>query len=424
MESVDGYKESFEESLQIAESYLADVTGPLILIGVTDDTVLREHFLAELRHRLNGAVELLEFQYTPRDYSLLEGAQAVAASHGDNGHRLAVSAIGLEALPTDKQSEAVKLLNAQRNRLGEARLAVSLWLNRKLYVEVANKSYDFYSWASHTIFLEPPSEWSREQRLDSMRRSYLRALVEQNRFVNMQGLAPVRGGNVVQMEMDDLFVPLRAEQKVKVHVFKIGVNSVVEYETVASYHQDVSSLMVPIHLKTSTHYLSLWGTGNLAEGRVFATTKDFESLLWTGNLAAGRTFGTKRDSEIEDALNKGTPFIYWHKRPHPEIKSIPIEIPELLQYSRAVILGDPGVGKTTLLRYLVYQLARPQVETIESNFLNQNQHLAGFLPVFVRIGLYAQYLQNNPAATIADFAPTGCQLLQLPLASICTPGRR
>jgi hypothetical protein len=212
------YAEPFEESIEIAQSYLSEINAPLILIGVTDDTELRRHFLAELRKGLGDRVDLRDFRYDPQNISLLEGALAVANPRNDvaNGHRVAISAVGLEALPRDKQSEAIKLLNAQRNRLGYAQLAVILWLNRSLYVEVANKSYDFYSCSTYTFFLEPPSDWSAEDRLASQRRSYLSALAIQNEYVNMQGLAPMRGGQIVQMRMDEIFIPLHVEQEVDI----------------------------------------------------------------------------------------------------------------------------------------------------------------------------------------------------------------
>ncbi len=122
------FDEPFEESLEIARSCLAEITAPQILIGVTDDTELRRYFLAELRERLGETVDLLDFRYDPQHISLLEGALAVVGPCEDkaNGHRVAVSAVGLEALPRDKQSEAIKLLNAQRNRLGYAHLVIIL----------------------------------------------------------------------------------------------------------------------------------------------------------------------------------------------------------------------------------------------------------------------------------------------------------
>src|SRR5262245_57447048 len=206
IEVVDSGIETFEESVEVARAYLTQTERPLILIGVSDDTTLRDHFIEELTRRLPDEITLRDFVFDRERLSLYEGAVEAAESAAG---RVIVCCTGLENLPRDKQSEAIKLLNAQRNRLGYTRLAVFLWLNQALYAEVANKSFDFYSWSSHTFFLEPPAEWDK---LASQRRSYLSALVAQNEYINMQGLAPMRGGQIVQMRMDEIFVQLRAEQ--------------------------------------------------------------------------------------------------------------------------------------------------------------------------------------------------------------------
>jgi hypothetical protein len=376
------YKESFEESLEIARNYLADINAPLILIGVTDDTFLREHFLTELRKRLGERVDLLDFRYDPQRLSLIEGALAVINSDGAeaNGHRLAVSATGLETLTRDKQSEAIKLLNAQRNSLGYAKLIILLWLNHALYTEVARKSYDFYSCSSYTFFLDPPSDWNPEEKLASQRRSYLQAVVNQNEYVNLAGLAPMRGGQIVQMRMDEIFVPLRVEHEVE------------------SEPQFIPEASLKRRSKSRA------GRRELDEEEEAALDEEEEAALRESFRLAPR-----------------------------ERESVAVEITELLKEKRAVALGDPGAGKTTLLRYVAYRLAKSLLSgggreservgtpALPGEVADQTgtpalpSEVAGRLPVYVRIGLYAQHLQNNPDIEIADFAPLGCQMLQTPL---------
>jgi len=350
------YTEPFEESLEIVRSCLTDVDAPQILIGVTENTELRDHFLAELRKKLDGNVDLLDFRYDPQHLSLLEGASASAHRNSDDavGHRVAVSAVGLEALPNEEQQNAIKLLNAERNRIGYARLVVLLWLNRKLFVDVANKSYDFYSCSSQTFFLEPPADWSAEKRLDSLRRSYLQAIVHQNQYVNMQGLAPMRGGQLVQMRMDEIFIPLHVEREVRsTEPFLTGREDELESIGSVSGSGEMEMLVVKDLIKMSR-------------------------LQWRTETLSRRA-----------------------------------EIPELLRVRRAVVLGDPGAGKTTMLRYVAYQIAQSQLGQAGTPALPGE--VADCLPVYVRIGLYAQHLKERPEATIVDFAPQ--QNYQLPLTA-------
>jgi hypothetical protein len=196
---------AFNETIEHLALYVELAEGALILIAVCDDTVLQRHAVDKLRQRLAPNITLREFRYDAEHLSLLEGATEATASYDG---RLAVSVTGLEALPRDKRTEAIQLLNSQRNRFGRTGIAVILWVNQAILADIGTLAADFYSWRSTTFFIEPPLEWNV---LESMRRSYLEALVSHNEFVNLQGLAPMRGGQIVQMRMEDVFIPLRAE---------------------------------------------------------------------------------------------------------------------------------------------------------------------------------------------------------------------
>ncbi|MGE0822796.1 MAG: HEAT repeat domain-containing protein [Candidatus Binatia bacterium] len=329
---------SFEQSLDLMRIDLEQVEGTLILLGVCDDIELREHAVKELRRRLPQGISLRDFRYDPEHLSLLEGAGVAAAK--SNGH-VVVSVTGFEDLPHDKRTEAIKLLNLQRNRFGDTGLAVILWVDRATLAEISTKAADFYSWRSGTFTIEPPPDWDT---LASGRRSYLQALARQNEFVNLQGLAPARGGHIVQMRMEDIFIPLSAEQEVKL----------IEEE---------------------------------------APT------------------GAERSMPSRRALRQRLEALVRHER-----KTQRVEIPDLLRERRAVVLGDPGAGKTTLLRNLAYTLAHAQLTQIQVEVVKQHPDLQMCLPVYVRIGEYAQHLQHHPTATIEEYAPHGCQARQLPLS--------
>ena len=66
----------------------------------------------------------------------------------------------------------------------------------------------------------------------------------------------------------------------------------------------------------------------------------------------------------------------------------------LEEYHHAVLIGDPGSGKTTYLRFLAQRLAR---ECISGKAL---------LPILVRFSDFARFLEEHPDGTVPDDAPS------------------
>src|SRR4029453_16364199 len=148
---------AFDETIAHLALYIEMAEGALILIAVCDDTVLRRHAVGKLCQRLSPEIPLREFCYDAEHLSLLEGTTEATASYDG---RLAVSVTGLEALPRDKRTEALQLLNSQRNHFGRTGIAVILWVNQAILADLARLAPDFYSWSSATFFIEPPLEWN------------------------------------------------------------------------------------------------------------------------------------------------------------------------------------------------------------------------------------------------------------------------
>jgi hypothetical protein len=298
---------AFDQTIAHMAVEIEQAEGTCLLFGVTDDTELRDHAVKALRKRLPRHVALRHFRYSVGQLSLLEGVLASAAS---SRGRPAVSVTGLEALSHHERGAAFEQLNSQRNRLGSTGIAIILWVNRATLAEISTKAPDFYAWRSATLFVEPPLDWNV---LASTRRSYLQALAARHEIVDFQGLSPMRGGQVVQMRMEDIFIPLRAEQEMKPD------------------------------------------DGLSPAGRAAAAAAE--------SGRDGRT-GKTKEAQPEPGL---TPLQRWTLDTRRQRQARPVEVSELLQEHRAVVLGDPGAGKTTLLRYVAYMLASVSTRSISSN---------------------------------------------------------
>ncbi len=370
--------EAFQEAIEHILLDLEQIEGTLILVGVCDDIVLRDHAIATLRERLQSRRTMSEFRYDPEHLSLLEAVGAVTTA--DHTHPV-VSVSGLEELPRDKWSEAIKLLNGQRNRLGRLNVAVLLWVNRATLAEIAVKAADFYSWRSGTFFIEPPAGWDT---LASARRGYLHALVTQNEFVNLQGLAPTRGGHIVQMRMADIFIPVQAEAEPARERLRDRTVTFTFFEgPVTVLFTESTAEVVSPKGKAGEYIVDLLGTPP-------------RTLMVTGPT--------------------GTQSVPLHTVRESDRRGGAVTIADLLRERRAVVLGDPGAGKTTLLRHLAYTLAHAQVKPTHPDVLISHPDLLTCLPVYVRVGDYAQHLQHHPTTTIEEYAPQGCQARQLPLS--------
>lgn len=336
--------DAFEASIAEMTLYLKQVENGVILIVVCDDLVLRDTARHALTEAVKRDIELQDFYLTPTRLSMLEAVEAsptLATTH----QNVTLSAWGLESLSPDVRTEALRLLNLQRNRFGRTHASVVLWVTTPILAELAELAPDFYSWRSRTFFLDPPPGWDIRH---SARETYLRTLVQQNEFVNMQGMAPKHGGQVVQVRIANIFIRLKAEEE-----------SIFD-----------GSLTVPFERAESGQ----------------ATAIEF--------LAA----------ELLRLQH------------HREITSKPVDISDLLNRLRVVVLGDPGAGKTTLLRYIAYSLAHDQMCENGHTTVPWRSDQLTLLPIYIRIGEYAQYLRQHPDTTIEAFLPMGLQRQHLSLS--------
>src|SRR5438309_658683 len=198
---------AFDESVDRLAILVTQSEGTTLVFAVSNDRALRDRAMRQLTDRLSGDLAVSRFDFDATHLSILEGG--LERSRGETGSVMYVS--GLEQLTKDKRAEAIQLLNLQRNRVGRTNFKIVLWTNRLVLDEIATRAPDFYSWRSAVIEIEAPVGW---QQRPSQAKAYLKAVVEETEYVNLQGLAPTRGGQIVQMDMDEIFVPLSIEPEI------------------------------------------------------------------------------------------------------------------------------------------------------------------------------------------------------------------
>ncbi|MEZ4730207.1 MAG: NACHT domain-containing protein [Caldilineaceae bacterium] len=74
----------------------------------------------------------------------------------------------------------------------------------------------------------------------------------------------------------------------------------------------------------------------------------------------------------------------------------PLSLAELLASPRAVLLGDPGTGKTTVTRYITYALA-------VQDYTHTGNAVSGLTPILVRLATYARVYEDNSALHLIEY---------------------
>ena len=364
-----------------------------LALAVADDDVVRQEATAQIGDRLTGSYRFEEFDYadTPMP-SLLRFYRQLS---GDDGDPVCLIAHGLDVLKArggEAYEEALHFLNMHREDLTLAHGAVVLWLTADTWKDVLEQAPDFADWESVSVTFELPADRRlertalgrlsihdaedvrrqvrrfremlarpnlgvaletefREQldiaerrlgRIEDVRRDYRMHLVDELREHMLGGFAPQVGGRVLSLPLSKVFLPLRA-----------------------------------------------------VEGRPALAEYAEEDLHWQQQRAD--------DSSELDWRTRREEMEKRHARlRHRQAVQRSFTLEELLKERRAVLLGDPGSGKTTVTRYVAWALAA-------GDYREVGEAIRGRLPVLVRLASYGKALEADRELTLLDYV--GSQLM-------------
>jgi len=219
-------------------------------------------------------------------------------------------------------------------RLAECLCNLRLGSRRAPREDAAGKAFDHRSRAPAAPSAALAAEFEKQRRaaethlgrVADVRRDYRLHLVDALRDHLIRGFAPQVGGRVISLPLAKIFLPLQAVE---------GRPALAEYA-----EQDLHR-----------------GSGETPD-----------ELSWRHQQA-----------EIE------------RRRSRPQAREggeRSLGLAELLKQRRAVLLGDPGTGKTTITRYVAYALAADDRTHI-------GDRMRGLLPVLVRLASYGKALNED-----------------------------
>ncbi len=395
--------------MQQIENALRDEERSHIVFVLVENLMLRREAIAELGERLSGQRYLREFDYAQTEQRSLP---RFCRSIPRRELPVCVCAYGLEALadrPTDDYQTALELLNNHREDVRDSQAALILWVSSQIFQELLQQAPDFAAWRDATI--ELPLDCNAEIATTAIGRLTLEEAEDYRRDVRRYDEMLTRP-NLPAYHVSEF------RQQRNIALAALGRNcDEEESNPVVSFSGDLhrfltlDSAFYLDYILRRNEYMDPRGVMQTTRSAMLKLDEVYVSLkaerqverTWTRDRfnKPGRDYETELFDEWEQRELERFQLKAQEKRTES------VELPVAVKANaRMVVLGDPGAGKTTLMRFLALHFARAvqQNETIVRDAENE-EYGEACLPIFVRISRYAEYLREHPATSLRRFLP-------------------
>ncbi|MBN1814369.1 MAG: HEAT repeat domain-containing protein [Anaerolineae bacterium] len=207
--------------------------------------------------------------------------------------------------------------------------------------------------------------------LETLRTGYMNSLRSRYAYLDLGGIAPKVANRTVKLAMRDMYVPVEAEPAL-----------------------DIQAQLSRLDLE-----VQLWQMADRLRGEV-----EISEISRRLGLELLRSILPETLDEIhEEQLARvaiGSEYVQLRSFLAHSFAGLPqsklATVKDILSSPRAVLLGHPGTGKSTTLKYAAYAVAAGLGELVGEEILNR-------LPILVRLVDYAQARTANPTLSLRDY---------------------
>lgn len=410
--------ESLAEPLEEILLELSDFSRAHLILAVVDHETVRREAMAELGERLSGRCLLHEFDFSqPPPRSLPRFCRTLAKQHP-----FCVFAYGLEKLLEKAEQaeregkaeeaeqakraydESLAFLNMHREDIALSKASVVLWVTTATYADLLSKAGDFWAWRTADVKFElPPNVTIRPTALGQLPLEDAEDLRQQAHRIEEILNHPDHPNPAVIADLRHQLGEIRRQlgqqeeselqyAKATATLIQLGDDRRLRdlyCERLIAAHEyldfrGILQVRQILKLRIEDLYVPLWAT---------IEARDIRSALRPPMPPSWRERSrTGTEAESEEALF----------RELEQVERIPerrVEVAQALrEQMRLVVLGDPGTGKSMLLKLLALTFARGREYTRQTFQLDEDR-----LPLLIPIAAYGDAVTQSPQLDFADF---------------------